>query len=45
MLVRDRYFDPKLNGVDWSSYEHKFDNRSKTVSDAKEYTSKMLEDD
>ncbi|MGD9682507.1 MAG: S41 family peptidase [Candidatus Obscuribacterales bacterium] len=42
MLVRDRYFDPNLNGVDWSSYEHKFDNRIKTVSDAKEYTSKML---
>jgi len=43
MLVRDRYFDPNLNGVDWSSYEHKFDGRIKTLKDAKEYTSKMLE--
>lgn len=41
-LVRDNYFDPTFNGVDWSSFEHKFDDRIRTEADAEKYTREML---
>ncbi len=41
-LVKDNYYDPSFNGVNWKELEHKFDSKMDTVDDAHKYIKVML---
>lgn len=41
-LVKDNYYEPGFNGVNWKELEHKFDNKMETLDDAHKYIKVML---
>ncbi len=41
-LVRDNFYNPKYNGVNWTALEHKYDAKIKTTKDAHECIKLML---
>lgn len=41
-LVRDHFYDKSFNGEDWSSWEHKFDGKLNSHSDAENAIRQML---
>lgn len=42
-LVKESYYDPTFNGIDWSDYEHKYDDQIQSTDDAFKAIKKMLE--
>jgi carboxyl-terminal processing protease len=42
-LVRENYYDSSFNGINWSEYEHKYDNQIESAPDAFKAIKKMLE--
>src|SRR5262249_44846200 len=42
-LVRDNYYEPTFNGQDWNQWEHQFDGRIHTTSDAYHAIKLMLD--
>jgi len=41
-LVKDNYYEPSFNGVNWKELEHKFDSKIESVEDAHKYIKIVL---